>query len=331
VFADRPPRRAIVLSGDPEVRRPLQLAAGIAPAPDQAVEAIAVAGNSLEEAAWNELALVLWHGNLPRGADLDALAAWVDRGGRVIFFPPAEPDRASAFGIRWGEWSNREQPLAVSSWRGDSDLLRATQSGQALPVGQLRVRRHVGLEGDATPLASLGENEPLLVRAATPRGGVYFCATTPRPDDSSLAADGVVLYIAVQRAGMAGAEALQSTGSFVAGEVSSEAAQQWKAIRVGEQALSLEYASTAGIYQGEAGLIAINRPPREDQPAVLSDGQLDRLFADLPLDRVNEAAGSLSALVREIWRLFLVAMMIALLVEAALCVPRISLGGVTRP
>jgi len=42
----------------------------------------------------------------------------------------------------------------------------------------------------------------------------------------------------------------------------------------------------------------------------------------LPFSRVDDSAGSLTNIVREVWRLFLISMIIALLVEAVLCMPR---------
>jgi hypothetical protein len=191
-------------------------------------------------------------------------------------------------------------------------------------VGELEILRHAKLEGEFTTLASLAEETPLLVRAATDRGGVYFCGTTPQLDDSGLASQGVVLYVLVQRAAAAGAEALRSTGSYTAGVLVDENAAQWAPLRTRDDALSLEYPTTAGVYRRDDTLLAINRSRAEDLADVLADEQLGALFASLPLDRVNDSAGNLSTLVREVWRLFLIGMMAALWVEAVLCLPRRS-------
>ena len=88
----------------------------------------------------------------------------------------------------------------MESWRGDQDLLAATQSGGPLPVGQLQVRKYCGLSGELTALATLRGGATLLGRLTTSAGGAYFCATTPAVGDSSLATNGVVLYVLVQRA-----------------------------------------------------------------------------------------------------------------------------------
>jgi hypothetical protein len=47
------------------------------------------------------------------------------------------------------------------------------------------------------------------------------------------------------------------------------------------------------------------------------------LFEGLDFSRVDTQADAASSIVQEIWRLFLVAMIIAMIVEAALCVPKL--------
>jgi hypothetical protein len=40
--------------------------------------------------------------------------------------------------------------------------------------------------------------------------------------------------------------------------------------------------------------------------------------------RVNDQPGSLSSLIQEIWRAFMTLMLIALILEAALCLPKLA-------
>ena len=48
------------------------------------------------------------------------------------------------------------------------------------------------------------------------------------------------------------------------------------------------------------------------------------LFRGLDFARVDDRAGNLGSLIQEIWRMFLVAMMVAMVVEAALCLPKLA-------
>ena len=108
-------------------------------------------------------------------------------------------------------WVDRDEELPIESWRGDQGLLANAMSGEALPVGDLQVRRYCTMEGESTTLASLRGGAPLLARATTDQGGVYFWATTPVPSDSSLAADGVVLYVAGPASGRLGSPRSSAT------------------------------------------------------------------------------------------------------------------------
>ena len=139
-----------------------------------------------------------------------------------------------------------------------------------------------------------------------------------------------MLFVAIQRAIERGQAALGNTAERIAGET-AEPTDAWRQIAGDSDTLSTEYASQAGVYQAEQRLFAINRSPAEDQRESLEDVQVDKLFAGLPFARVDDQAGSLSGIVREIWRLFLITMIIALLAEAALCLPRAFRGRTQLP
>ncbi|QEG38593.1 BatA domain-containing protein [Roseimaritima ulvae] len=356
VFDDPPPRKTILVADEPQAARPLQLAAEIASDPNVPHRAEQVPRSQLGTVAWEEVSLLLWQGELPSDEERPQVESFVKAGGQVIFFPPRNPSDAQMFGIRWRPWNQAEQAVAVAQWRGDQDLLANTLSGSALPVGQLRISNYAGIEGPFIPLASLDGDRPLLVRAAPPNAnqptasadhdaasdgaadnaaanddndtsddgdsgplGVYFCTTTPSPLDSSLARDGVVLYVAIQRAVRKGAAALSDTRTLIAGTVQAE---NWRAVSTTDDAISSEYGIHQGVYRTDEQLVAVNRSVAEDATAMVSDAKLQTLFGGLDFSRVDDTAGNLHSLVQEIWRLFLVLMVVAMIVEAALCLPR---------
>src|SRR5207244_6039482 len=184
------------------------------------------------------------------------------------------------------------------------------------------IRRSCGVEGELTPLASLKGGRPLLARLPTGHGGVYFCTTTPDAGDSSLATNGVVLYVFVQRALAAGAAVLGQTRQLVAGDVALEQPLTWHQLAGPPDAISTDYAHHAGVYAAGERLLAVNRSTSEDQAAVLADDRVAALFKGLNFTRVNDRAGSLVGLIEEFWRPFLIVMLISLLAEAGLCLPR---------
>lgn len=324
VFDNPPPRRTVVVADDPQAVHPLELAASIAPDRGLECTAEAVAEDQLSTVAWDQISLLLWQAPLPTGDAAELVRAFVDRGGQVIFLPTQNPGEGELFGMRWQTWTMGREPVPVENWRSDADVLARTLSGAALPVGQLEIRQYCGLTGDCTPLATLKGGAPLLARAPTRRGAVYFWTTTPSARDSSLATEGVVLYACVQRALAAGAAVIGKARQIDAGASIEEGTSDWSRLSANEDSLSTEAAFQRGAYSSGDRLLAVNRPAAEDEGRVLADARVGMLFRGLEFARVDGQAGDANSLIQEIWRIFLLSMLIALLVEAVLCLPRIG-------
>jgi hypothetical protein len=324
VFEQPAPRRTIIVADDPQSARPLVLAASIAP--DRSIKCTAevIGPDQLASIDWEGVALLLWQAALPEGDAAKEVRSFVDRGGDAIFFPPRGPGTGEFGGVRWTSWVDAKSEIPIESWRGDQDLLAHTQSGAPLPVGQLQIRKYCGLSGEVTPLATLKGGAALLGRMATDRGAVYFCATTAAVGDSSLATGGVVFYVLVQRALIAGAAALGSTRQLIAGEPPRDNPITWSRVAGAEEAISTDFPFHRGIYAAGERLLAVNRAPGEAQAPVLPDARVNELFSGLDFARVNDRAGSLGSLIQEIWRMFLLAMMAAMVGEAALCLPKLA-------
>ena len=320
---DRPRKRhTLVVSNDPQTAIPLQLAASISPSPSIECSAETLSEEQLAAVDWETVSLVLWHAPLPKGDAAAPLNDYINRGGQVVFLPPREPGSAEFMNVSWNSWSDQPTPVSVETWRGDQGILANSQSGAALPVGELQIQRLCGLNGEVTPLARLQNSQTLFAQLPTTRGGVYFCATTPNMRDSSLTTNGVVLYVFIQRAIAAGAAVLGQTQQLAAGSAATKEPLDWKQIIGPEDALSTDYAHQSGIYSTGEKLLAVNRGGAEDQTRVLDDDRLAGLFSGLSFNRVDDQAGSFEGLIQEVWRMFLVAMLIALIFEAILCMPR---------
>ncbi len=78
----------------------------------------------------------------------------------------------------------------------------------------------------------------------------------------------------------------------------------------------------AGVYSSGDQTYAVNRATGEDNAKFLTDTQITDLFHGLDFVRVDQSVGGIQSLAQEIWRIFLVAMMIAMAVEAGLCLPK---------
>jgi hypothetical protein len=323
-FDNPPPRKTIIVTEEPQVERPLQLASAISPSPSIKCESEVVGIDQLSSLEWDQISLVLWQASLPKGADAELLESFVDRGGQAVFLPPRSPGNEELFGVRWQTWVASDENIPVETWRGDEDLLGRTQNGAALPVGQLEVHQYCGMTGDFTPLATLHGGAPLLVRVPTKHGGVYFWSTTPSPRDSSLATGGIVMYAFIQRALATGAAVLTKAKQLDAGEPEGETPISWTVLAEGDKGLSTEAAHHRGVYGSDDRLLAVNRPAVEDEARVLGESRIAELFRGLNFVRVDDQAGSLGSLIQEIWRVFLVAMLISLVAEAVLCLPKVA-------
>jgi hypothetical protein len=190
------------------------------------------------------------------------------------------------------------------------------------------------MAGEGTTLATLPGDLPLLVRVSRDHGGVSFLATTPTPRDSDLAANGVVLYALIQRAiddGQAavGTARLADAGAAFSGGVpgsgagpsAAAALDGWRQI-AGPPFPSSEAGFHAGVLESRGRLLAINRPPREDAAPILPDDQIEKLFQGLSFSRLEHQAGGLGNIVEEVWRTFLVGLLMLLAAEGLLCLPQ---------
>lgn len=317
-------RNTLLVTEEPHASRALQLAAEIATDAEIETSVEVNSPTQLSSTDWEDVGLVLWQAPLPSGKDAELLQTYVENEGRIILLPSRSPGTDSIFDFTWGSWQKTPEEVTVGNWRGDADLLAHTRSGSALPVGALQIHRLCGVAGEMTPLATLSSGDVLLGRLPTARGGVYVLASTAIDSDSSLATDGVVLYVMVQRALAAGCQRLCQVRQHVAGSLGGDSSG-WERLTGSRLALSHQYAFHSGVFKTGERLLALNRSGAEDATRVLSEEQTDRLFAGLDWVRLDSQADERSSLVNEIWRLFLLVMLIALLAEAILCMPKVRL------
>jgi len=327
VYGEPPQRVALVVADDSATGRVLELAVSIPPSKELSARAERLPREGLATAAWDEAAVLAWQGPLPAGRDAELVERFVARGGQVIFFPPDAPDATAFAGVSWGDWTAHPQPVHPEQWRSDEDLLANTLSGGALPVGELEVRRSCRLAGEVVPLAALSEGVPLVGRVPDGRG-IFFCATLPRPADSTLAAEGIVLYALLQRAIDRGLEPLaaarqEDAGPAAAGLLAAAGpGPRWQRLAGPADVASTETGLQAGVYAAEGRLIAVNRSAAEDAAGFAAPERIDALFRGLSFTRVEGTAGRGDSLVQEIWRAFLIAMLVALVGEGLLSLPR---------
>lgn len=325
VYAEPAVQKTLIVSDDPQVAELLRLAAATPSHRSLVYEAAIVPSSQAALIEWDTTALVLWHAALPDDELARQLEAFVGMGGCVVFFPPEEPTDQNLFGTRWGDWKEPEtgEHFALSRWRTDTDLLANTLSGRPLPVGQVMTYRSCEvLNEQATVLAQLEQGPALLLRATTDQGAAWFCSTLPTTSHSNFVSNGITFYVMIQRALARGAAALGEARQYDCGSLNAGIADSWMPLDESSREVLLSQRTIrSGLYESPEAVFALNRPLSEDNVEVLSEGTLEQVFSGLDYTRIDDQAGSTIALASEVWRTFLVAMIIALLAEALLCVP----------
>ena len=162
--------------------------------------------------------------------------------------------------------------------------------------------------------------------STTDRGAVYFCSTLPTAQFSSLEREGVTFYVILQRALDQGCHALAVASQRDAGPDVLADRNAWELVAPVDNShaplhLSSQRGLHAGVYRDGAYWTAVNRSQIEDSATVVAIETVDALFDGMSYRRIDVDVGDTSALASELWRIFLFAMIVALLVEAALSLP----------
>ena len=325
VFSEPPVRKVVVVSDDTRVGEAFSRALAIPTDVRLQHHVDVIPVSRVAEIDWESTALLVWQAALPRGLVAEQIAHFVNTGRVAMFFPPGPGGAGEQlFGSQWRNWhaSGTETVSKLSWWRGDADLLAHVESGEALPLNELRTYRYRTLESTGTPLATFDDDAPLLNRIATDHGAVYFCSTLPTAQFSSLERDGIVFYVMLQRALTDGSRSLAVASQRDAGLDVLADREQWTAVAPEEDTASLsEIGLHAGVYQDETHWVAVNRSQTEDSATISSVEAVDALFDGLSYRRIDVDVGDTSALASELWRIFLIAMALALIVEAVLSLP----------
>ena len=328
VFDELPPLRSVVISDDEAEAGPIEAALSAAADPARQYVSTTLPPARAAEIPWDETALLVWQASLPKESDplSRQLRDFVAAGRTVLFLPPENPDDTTLFGLHWQGWEGEANGKAQSLewWRNDADLLANTRDGAALPVGSLEVTRHCSIAGEGVPLARLAGHLPLLMRSSqTTAGNVYFLGTLTGPGGSSLSRDGVVLFAMLHRALNEGALTLGKAQQRIASATAlGSDPSAWRPVEQKKEAvISSSLPLRAGVLSMGDQLVALNRPPGEDEPETLSRASLDELFAGLDFRVLTDTLEDNRSLTNEIWRTFLMAMAVALVAEALLCLP----------
>jgi hypothetical protein len=317
VFGSDSALRASVVSDQPALIRNAQLAA-LSPATRQPAEVLTPA--AFAERTGSDATLLIWHAPLPDAAGEKRLRGFIEEGGAVLFLPPSRADTGKFLGLGWADAqpAPADKPFKISKWEQQEGPLAKTDEGLSLPLGDLDITRRQPITGEPTALATFADGSPLLTRRALGKGQFFFCATVPHDDWSTLG-DGPVLVPMLQRLLQTGARRLNQETMVACGELSAlDRAKQWTSA---DGSTGKNILLNAGVYRAGERLLAVNRPAAEDDRSLLEPAAAKNLLGSLPLQLLQERTARSDALQGEIWRLFLIGMLVFLFFEAWLVLP----------
>jgi hypothetical protein len=318
VYGGETPLRAVIVSEDAQTGRFLRLAT-TAIAKDknaaQQISPVEFSGANLDQHS-----VIFWQGAFPASANAEKIRAFVEDGGVAIFFPSGKSDPQNFSGISWGEvqTAENEKPFHITKWDEEQGPLAKTDEGFSLPLAQTEFVRRQNIVGAKSSLAAFSDGVPFLSRQIVGRGEINFCASLPNNEWSTLG-DGPVLVPMVQRLLQSGSKRLQQVASVNCGQLSpADLQRQWTSV---DSAARKNIRTQAGVYRSGDRLIAVNRPPAEDELEILESGEAEKLFSGVSFQMLQEREKRSDALQGEIWRLFLFGMLIFLIGESVLILP----------
>lgn len=325
VFAEPAVQKTVIVSDDTNVAELLRIAAATPSDRSLTYDAQIISPSQAALIEWNKTALIIWHAPLPTDVLAKQMETFVGMGGCLMFLPAEAPGDATLFGTRWGNWLEPQEAdqFALSRWRTDADLLSNSLSGTPLPVGQVVTYRNCEVVSETgTVLAQLEKGPPLLLRASTDQGAVWFCSTLPTTDHSNFVSNGITFYVMMQRAVARGAASLGEARQYECGTLPESLTSGWTPLEDrSQQVLLSQRTINSGLYETPEASFALNRPLSEDSVDVVSNESLEQVLSGLNYTKIDDKAGSAMALASEVWRTFLMLMIVALMAEALLCVP----------
>jgi hypothetical protein len=276
--------------------------------------------SDLGRAVWEDNTLLIWQEPLPNGATAQKIRGFVEEGGTVLFLPPSRSDPQRFEGVGWGDIQSagQERSFRVLRWEEDEGPLAKSDEGLSLPLRQTVFGRRQAILGPKNVLAAFEDGSPFLARQTLGRGEIFFCASLPEHEWSTLG-EGPVLVPMMQRLLQSGSRRLQQAASIRCGELSAvDQARRWETV---DSPTPKEIRTQAGVYRSGERLLAVNRPSVEDDLETLDQADVKRLFGPLALQLLQERTGQSDHLQGEIWRVFLAAMLLFLVAEGWLILP----------
>ncbi len=311
--------QTLVVGGSAETRKYLKLAA--APPGYEGQEAKLIEVEEFGTTSLAEFSLVIWTAELPLDVEItNTLVKFLESGGQVLALPPSNPGPSVFLGTSWDEieLAENEKFFVINEWDQADGPLRNSVDGQVIPAERLRAIRRSVAGTDAAVLARWEDGEPFLTRKIIERGALWTLGSLPDYKWSNLG-DADVLLPVVQRILAQGMARFESA---YLGEVETGDIAKGERIKNGQSTVE-DTNYQAGVFRINDSFQALNRPSNEDDLEIVSEEQLARLLEGTDYHyRAEQGGGGNRKKSSEVWRFFLVGLLLFLLAEAILSLPK---------
>lgn len=303
----------------------------------QSTETIAPSQFLTKTNSLSDYAAILWAAPLPDEAAAIALTNFLNSGGHILFFPPLENSTNTFKTIKWSPITTAPEGkfFILQSWNHDDGLLQDSLSGAPL-AGQTfkAIKRQIAEAptGTVSSLATWDDGQPFLTRLITERGTAWFISSAPDYTWSNLG-DAHLLLPAVQRAVLAGNARFDA--ALLAEVNRGDALPRNNEVRTRIDDFPVDAEAdpsySAGVFRLGERVIAANLPATEYDPLAIQKSDLKPLFEGIKYSTFEDNSQSTSDNEeKEIWKLFLGALLFFLIAEAILCLPKPSAAPVAK-
>ena len=267
-----------------------------------------------------------WTGIITLSAPRESIKTlndYIVNGGEVLSFADDQPTKVPLpddLGFEALRAAADDRFFTLKEWMRTDGLLADTASGTALALDRLLIKKFRPVATtQGVALARLSDGLPLIVHRPLGKGSFTLVGT--RPDDTwSNLADGPVLLPIIQR--FLERQLARRTASLIslAGGPTNE--RYSSAVPVAGAEPGANPLWSIGVYRSDDSLFAINRPASENIEDRLEETSIQSLFGNVPVELV--AAGATDPrwkLSAEIWRFFVVSLLLFLFIETVLSLP----------
>jgi hypothetical protein len=272
--------------------------------------------------------LIVWQKPVPDNQEAEWLVKFVENGGTVMFLPHGDEENGAAelFETRWGQVENAPDgmPYQISNWDQQSGPAARTSEGFTLPLDRTTFLKRRQLISSGSPLVLFSDNASFLSMSMFGRGKTYWLSSLPESDWSTLG-QGYAFVPMLQRILIESSTRFAAPVQLEVGRLpQSLRGIQWIPVVPAVPGHSPDIQS--GIFTHDGKYIAVNLPVEELELNHYSSSDLtsalDRLEV-ITMDGPTPLAArkGTADLQSELWKFFLIGMVLFLGVESFLTLP----------